>query len=97
MFSLKKIAGLSIVMVAGLCLVPAANMAYAARQAPPSPRSFVNDDDRFMALRDASFHDDAAKAEEHAAYLGNYDIPSYVEYYVLRTRIRSASATEIKA
>ncbi|MES2071370.1 MAG: transglycosylase SLT domain-containing protein [Pseudomonadota bacterium] len=86
MFSLKKIAGLSIVMVAGLCHLPASHAA----------RSFVTDDDRFMALRDAAFHDDAAKAEEHAAYLGNYDIPSYVDYYRLRTRIRSASATEVK-
>ncbi|MES2105884.1 MAG: transglycosylase SLT domain-containing protein [Pseudomonadota bacterium] len=85
-------------MVAGLCQLPAANIAYAAKPQPiPSPRSFVNDDDRFMALRDASFHDDAAKAEEHASYLGSYEVPSYVEYYVLRTHIRSASATEVKA
>lgn len=96
MFSLKKIASLSIMMVAGLCHLPLANIAYAAKPAP-APQSFINDDDRFMALRDASFHDDAAKAEEHASYLGNYEIPSYVEYYVLRTHIRSASADEVRA
>ncbi|WP_394777761.1 transglycosylase SLT domain-containing protein [Undibacterium sp.] len=98
MFLLKKIASAGIVMVAGLCHLAAAGDAQAAKAAPaPAPRSFVNDDDRFMALRDASFHDDATKAEEHASYLANYDIPSYVDYYVLRTHIRSASATEVKA
>ena len=35
--------------------------------------------------------------QEHAAALSQYEIPSYVDYYVLRTKIRSASAGEMKA
>ncbi|MDP3785724.1 MAG: transglycosylase SLT domain-containing protein [Undibacterium sp.] len=56
-----------------------------------------NDDDRFMALRNAAYHDDAKAAQMYAATLNNYAIPSYVDYYVLRTRIRSASALEMQA
>ena len=38
----------------------------------------INDDDRFMALRDAAIHEDKAKAAQlHAAALGKYEIPSY--------------------
>ncbi len=57
----------------------------------------INDDDRFMALRDAAMHDDAKAAQMHASQLTQYAIPSYVDYYVLRTRIRSISAAEIHA
>ncbi|MFZ6773136.1 transglycosylase SLT domain-containing protein [Undibacterium sp. SXout7W] len=81
--------GLSVLMVAGLSM---AQPAYAAK----SPKSFINDDDRFMALRDAAFHDDPEAAEQHAAALRNYDIPSYVDYYRLRPRLYKASNTEIR-
>jgi soluble lytic murein transglycosylase len=57
----------------------------------------INDDDHFMALRNASLHNDSKAAQMHAAILNNYSIPSYVDYYVLRTRISSASAAEILA
>lgn len=56
----------------------------------------INDDDRFMALRDAAMHDDAKAVQMHASQLSHYVIPSYVDYYVLRTRIRSISAAEIQ-
>ncbi|MDE2429087.1 MAG: lytic transglycosylase domain-containing protein [Burkholderiales bacterium] len=82
--------GLSFLMVAGLSM---AQTAHAAK----APRSFVNDDDRFMALRDAAFHDDAAAAEQHAAALRNYPIPSYVEYYRLRPQLNKLSNDDILA
>jgi soluble lytic murein transglycosylase len=55
----------------------------------------VNDDDRFMALRDAAMHGDSKAVQLHAAALSNYSIPSYVDYYVLRTRLSSASSNDI--
>lgn len=58
--------------------------------------SFVNADDAFQALRDAARRDDAVQAAEIAKRLGNYAIPSYIDYYRLKPRIKSASATEIR-
>lgn len=73
-----------------------ASPALASSATPIASNAAVNDDDRFMALRDAALHDDAKAAQMHASQLSNYVIPSYVDYYVLRTRIRSASAAEIQ-
>lgn len=53
------------------------------------------DDQVFLALRDAARRDDAAKAAELASRLANYPIPSYVEYYRLKPRLRNAPAAEI--
>ena len=58
-------------------------------------KNFISDDDRFMALRDAAFHNDAAAVLTHAAALRNYEIPSYVDYYVLKSKIRTANVNEI--
>ncbi|HWU99043.1 MAG TPA: transglycosylase SLT domain-containing protein [Oxalicibacterium sp.] len=61
------------------------------------PTSFASDDDAFLALRDASRRGDTARVDEIAARLGNYPIPSYVDYYRLQPRIKDASAAEIQA
>ena len=91
---MKKIVRLSL----NVCLTMVAALSpFSQAIAAKSIKSFVNDDDRFMALRDAAMHDDTGAAQAHAAALGNYGIPSYVDYYVLRTKIVSASATEVKA
>lgn len=83
----------SLVMVAALlALLP-----YSAAHAAKVSKSFVTSDDHFMALRDAALHDDAKAARQHAAALAEYAIPSYVEYYFLKTHIRSASDSEVKA
>jgi soluble lytic murein transglycosylase len=58
-------------------------------------KNFISADDRFMALRDAAFHNDAAAVQMHAAALRNYEIPSYVDYYVLRSKIRTVNANEV--
>lgn len=68
-----------------------------AAHAQKRPASFASDDDAFLALRDASRRGDAARADEIAARLGNYPIPSYVDYYRLQPRIRDASPAEIQA
>lgn len=67
----------------------------AALVTAPEP-GLVNDDDRFMALRDAALHEDARAVQMHAALLGNYSVPSYVDYYLLRSRMRSMSASEVQ-
>ncbi|WP_423680723.1 transglycosylase SLT domain-containing protein [Undibacterium sp. WLHG33] len=85
----NKLALCSLVILAGLSVLPCA---YAA-----SPKkSFINDDDRFMALRDAGLHEDAASAEQHAPALAQYDIPSYVDYYRLRSHLQRASNAEFR-
>lgn len=85
----NKLAQCSLMILAGLSVLPSA---YAA-----SPKkSFINDDDRFMALRDAGLHEDAASAEQHAPALAQYEIPSYVDYYRLRSHLQRASNTEFR-
>ena len=74
----KKIVRLGL----NLCLsMVAALSPFSQAMAAKSIKSFVNDDDRFMALRDAAIHDDASAAQAYAGALGNYEIPSYVDYY----------------
>lgn len=86
----KSLAGLSLMILAGFATSP---FAYAAS----AKRSLIaNDDDRFMALRDAAFHDDAASAEQYAATLKNYDIPSYIDYYRIRARLVKTSNNEFR-
>jgi len=55
------------------------------------------DDDSFLLLRDAVRQDDAAKADFYAARLSNYSIPSYVDYYRLKSHLKDAAPEEIRA
>lgn len=86
---------LSLCMVAAL--LPFSQAVAAKKSKNIVSKSFVNDDDRFMALRDAAMHDDAKAVQAHAAALQHYELVSYVDYYLLRTRLVAASATEVKA
>jgi soluble lytic murein transglycosylase len=54
------------------------------------------DDDTFLLLREAARQDDAAKANALASRLPGYVIPSYVDYYRLKPRLRDASEDEIR-
>ncbi|NVD97065.1 lytic transglycosylase domain-containing protein [Massilia sp. BJB1822] len=54
------------------------------------------DDDAFLLLRDSVRREDPAKVEFYAAQLGSYAIPSYVDYYRLKPRLRDASEAEIR-
>ena len=77
----------------------------AAIQVPPVPASSPvaasadahPDDNTFTLLRDAARMDNSAKATELAARLAAYPIPSYVEYFRLKPRLRVASADEIRS
>ncbi|MDL2357108.1 MAG: transglycosylase SLT domain-containing protein [Pseudomonadota bacterium] len=99
MFSSKLLA---VVVLAGACTlsviadaaVPDTPVAPAAPAAPVDTRA---DDDIFLLLREAARQDDAVNAAAYAARLPNYAIPSYVDYYRLKPRLREASADEIRA
>lgn len=86
----KSLASLSLMILAGFAIHPLACAAAGKKSL------IINDDDRFMALRDAAFHEDAANAEQHAALLKNYEIPSYVDYYRLRARLVKVSNAEFR-
>lgn len=86
----KSIAGVLLAVAAAVSMAPLA-------QAQKRASVFVNDDDIFLALRDAARRDDAGKAAELADRLPNYAIVSYVDYYRLKPRVRDASAVEIRA
>ena len=91
MFSMKRIASavFSVTMLsATVALLPVAH-------AEKRHASFVNDDEIFAALREAARRDDGAKAIELAARLPNYAIPSYVEYYRIKPRMRTVGPTEV--
>ncbi|MFC0167852.1 transglycosylase SLT domain-containing protein [Pseudoduganella danionis] len=53
-------------------------------------------DDAFLLLRDAVRQDDAAKADFYANRLASYSIPSYVDYYRLKPRLKDAGNAEIR-
>lgn len=84
MFLLKRIAGVALAAGAFVLALPAAQAVQA-----------VGDDDIFMALRDAARRNDAAQAAELAARLPNYAIPSYVDYYRLKPRLKDAAGADI--
>src|SRR6478609_6670771 len=85
----KRFAVLALFALSAVVVTPAA---VAGRHLPSH---FINDDDTFMALREAARHDDSAQAAQYADQLRSYALPSYVEYYRLRPRLRSASAVEL--
>lgn len=65
----------------------------------PTPPAVSQDaeDDTFMLLREAARQDDAAKANALASRLPAYAIPSYVDYYRLKPRLRDAGEDEVRA
>ncbi len=58
--------------------------------------STPDDDQRFLALRDAAYKEDVVHTNELARQLANYPPTSYVEYYQLRAHLPSAGMTEIQ-
>ena len=79
-------------------LVGVTGFALPATAQPMKPGSaFATDDDTFVALREAARRDDAATAVMLADRLPNYTIPSYVDYFRLKVRLRDASPNEVRA
>ena len=84
---LKSIVG-ALAVGAVLCVAPTCT----ARQR--------SDDATFLQLRDAASADNGAEdeveIEAYAARLTNYDIVSYVDYYQLKARLRTATAEQVR-
>ncbi len=64
--------------------------------AKKSAERTMSEDDAFVALRDAARNGDADKAAYYADHLADYAIPSYVDYYRIRSHIQTASAEEVQ-
>ena len=90
MFSNKLFSRILLVAMSAAFLLPAAH-------AQKRSSGFASDDDSFLVLRDASRRNDAARAADIASNLGNYPIPSYVDYYQLKPRLKDASPSELQA
>jgi len=65
--------------------------------AMPLAHAASDADSNFIELREAARKDNASKSAELADRLKHYAIPSYVDYFRLKPRIKSASASEINA
>ena len=89
MFQTKWIARVALAAASAFLFLPVA-------QAKKPVATFASDDDVFLALRDASRNGDATRAAELASRLGNYAIPSYVDYFRLRPRVHVAPEQEIR-
>lgn len=90
MFLNKLFSRIFLVAMSATFLLPVAH-------AQKRTNGVVSEDDTFLALRDASRRNDAARAADIAASLGNYPIPSYVDYFQLKPRIKDASPGELQA
>lgn len=80
--------------VASMILILSATAAIAQNLRAPTFQA--TDDDVFLALRDAAKRDDAAAAWAFADRLPNYSIPSYVDYYRLKSRLRNATPADVR-
>jgi soluble lytic murein transglycosylase len=89
MFPKKWIVCIALISASTIPLTPVAH------SQNPMQTAAVNDE-IFLALRDASRRDDIARANELAARLTDYPIPSYVDYYQLKPRIKIAPVAEIR-
>jgi soluble lytic murein transglycosylase len=54
------------------------------------------EDNLFLALRDAARREDAPKSTDLASRLESYPIPSYVDYYRIKPRLRDATMAELR-
>ena len=81
--------GVSIFALALACL--------SCSQAESLPAASPALDDAFLQLRDAARKGNAGLAEDLAQKLAAYPIPSYVDYYRLKSHQRNASDAEIRA
>lgn len=90
MVSKKWIAGIALGLASAVVILPV------AQAKKPAVAAFASDDEIFAALREAARNNDIPRSTELAARLGNYAIPSYVEYFRLRPRINMAPEQEIR-
>ncbi|AMP07298.1 transglycosylase SLT domain-containing protein [Collimonas pratensis] len=93
MFKKKWLAVIAVAVASSAVLTSAA---YAQKRSASSASigSYASQDDAFLALRDAARANNADKAELLASTLGDYDIPSYVDYYRLKPLIKDLVAPQ---
>ena len=91
MFPTKWTAGL--VLACATILLPAA---HAQQRQQQQQQQYGSDDEMFAALREAAKRDDGARAFELSSRLANYSIPSYIEYYRLKPRVKDLPDAEIR-
>lgn len=75
---------------------PLAALAQVSTTVSPAAPDTRSEDDAFLLLRDAARKDDIDKADFYAARLTNYQIPSYVDYYRLKPRIKQLSEAQFR-
>jgi soluble lytic murein transglycosylase len=91
MFPMKWTAGL--VFACAASLFPAA---HAQQRQPASLQQYATDDEMFAALREAARANDVLRTSDLASRLGNYAIPSYIDYYRLKPRVKDLPEAEIR-
>lgn len=89
-FATKWAAGIAFAVAAAVTLSPVAS----AQPRALSAASYGSQDDAFLALRDAVRSNKTDSVDNLASVLSNYDIPSYVDYYRLKPRIKDLVAPE---
>jgi soluble lytic murein transglycosylase len=89
MSPMKWLAGITFATASAILFVPVAH-------AQKRVAMFANDDDAFLALREAARNNDIPKSVELASRLRNYAVPSYVDYFQLKPRISTATEQEIR-
>lgn len=92
MFAQKMVIVVVVAVTAVMAVLPTAQ----AQKRAVKIISYANPDDAFLALRDASRANDTNKTETLASELSDYDIPSYVEYYRLKPRIKDLVAPQVE-
>lgn len=88
MFTVKRITRIALA-AAALSLLPVAHAQFKLADQ-------LGADQDFIALRSAARQDDVEKTDSIAARLSNYDIDSYVNYYRLKARLKTAPEIEIR-
>ena len=91
---LKWIAGTMLCVASALS--PLAALAQVSATVSPAAPDTRSEDDAFLLLRDAARKDDVEKADFYAGRLTNYQIPSYVDYYRLKPRIKLLTEAQFR-
>ncbi|PUA18208.1 lytic transglycosylase domain-containing protein [Glaciimonas sp. PCH181] len=92
-FATKLAVGMLFSVAASVIALPAA-VAQTRLTNASNVVNYAGQDDAFLALRNASRANKADMVDGLASVLSNYDIPSYVDYYRLKPRIKDLIAPE---
>ncbi|MES3025062.1 MAG: transglycosylase SLT domain-containing protein [Pseudomonadota bacterium] len=70
-------------------------LALPAHAQDPAPGAASSTDQTFLELRDAARQDKLARVQMLAPLLPNHEFAAYVDYYLLKTRLKEATSAEI--